>query len=79
MVKIVANVEILGGKPIIEGTRISVEHVLGLLANGMTNEEIIESYPILTEESIRAVLGYAARALGNDIVIDMPFPRERVS
>lgn len=79
MVKIVANAEILGGKPIIEGTRISVEHVLGLLANGMTNEEIIESYPILTEESIRAVLGYAARALKNDIVIDMPFPREGAS
>lgn len=79
MVKIVANVEILGGKPIIEGTRISVEHVLGLLANGMTNEEIIADYPDLTEESIRAVLGYAARALKNDIVIDMPFPREGAS
>ena len=79
MVKIVANAEILGGKPVIEGTRISVEHVLGLLANGMTNEEIIESYPILSEDSIRAVLGYAARALKNDIVIDMPFPREGTS
>ncbi len=79
MVKIIANPGILGGKPVIEGTRISVEQVLGLLANGMTNEEIIESYPILTEESIRAVLGYAARALGNDIVIDMPFPREGAS
>ena len=71
VVKIVANVEILGGKPIIEGTRISVDHVLGLLANGMTYEEIIADYPDLTEESIRAVLGYAARALGNDIVIDV--------
>ncbi len=79
MVKIIANVEILGGKPIIEGTRISVEHVLGLLANGMTYEEIIADYPDLTEESIRAVLGYAARALKNDIVIDMPFPREGAS
>ena len=79
VVKIVANAKILGGKPVIEGTRISVEHVLGLLANGMTNEEIIESYPILNEDSIRAVLGYAARALKNDIVIDMPFPREGAS
>lgn len=70
MVRIIANSEILGGKPVIEGTRISVEQVLGLLANGMTNEEIIESYPILTEESIRAVLGYAARALRNEIVIE---------
>ena len=72
MVRIIANPEILGGKPVIEGTRISVEHVLGLLANGMTNEEIIADYPILSEESIRAVLGYAARALQNDIVVDAP-------
>ena len=72
MVRIIANPEILGGKPVIEGTRISVEHVLGLLANGMSNEEIIADYPILSEESIRAVLGYAARALQNDIVVDAP-------
>lgn len=79
MVRIIANPEILGGKPVIEGTRISVEHVLGLLANGMTNEEIIAEYPILSEESIRAVLGYAARALQNDIVIDVPSHRDGAS
>ena len=79
MVRIIANPGILGGKPVIEGTRISVEQVLGLLANGMSNEEIIADYPDLTEESIRAVLSYAARALKNDIVIDMPFPREGAS
>lgn len=79
MVKIVANPGILGGKPIVEGTRLSVEHILGLLASGMSYEEIIADYPDLTEESIRAVLGYAARALKNDIVIDMPFPREGAS
>ena len=72
MVRIIANPEILGGKPVIENTRISVEHVLGLLANGMTNEDIIAEYPILSEESIRAVLAYAARALRNDIVVDVP-------
>ena len=70
MVRIVANPGILGGKPIVEGTRLSVEHILGLLANGMSNQEIIADYPDLTEESIRAVLGYAARALQNDIVVD---------
>ena len=70
MVRIVANPGILGGKPIVEGTRLSVEHILGLLASGMSNQEIIADYPDLTEESIRAVLGYAARALRNDIVVD---------
>ena len=63
MVRIIATPEILGGKPVVEGTRLSVEHILGLLANGMSNQEIVESYPILSEESIRAVLAYAARAL----------------
>ena len=70
MVRIVANPGILGGKPIVEGTRLSVEHILGLLASGMSNQEIIADYPDLSEESIRAVLGYAARALQNDIVVD---------
>ena len=79
MARIVANPGILGGKPIVEGTRLSVEHILGLLACGMSHAEIIADYPDLTEESIRAVLGYAARALKNDIVIDMPFPREEAS
>lgn len=79
MVRIIANPGILGGKPVIEGTRISVEHVLGLLANGMTNEDIIADYPILSEESIRAVLNYAARALRNDFVVDVPSYRDGTS
>ena len=76
MVRIIANPGILGGKPIVEDTRLSVEHILGLLASGMSNQEIIESYPILSEESIRAVLSYAARALQNEIVIDVVSHRD---
>ena len=79
MVRIVANPEILGGKPIVEGTRLSVEHILGLLASGMSNQEIIADYPDLTEESIRAVLSYAARALKNEIVIDVVSSRDGAS
>ena len=71
VVRIVANPEILGGKPIVEGTRLSVEHILGLLASGMSNQEIISDYPELSEESIRAVLAYAAQALQNDIIIEV--------
>ena len=69
MARIVANPGILGGNPIVEGTRLSVEHIFGLLASGMSNQEIIADYPDLTEESIRAVLAYAAKALRNEIVI----------
>ena len=76
MARIVANPGILGGKPIVDGTRLSVEHILGLLANGMSNEEIIKSYPILNEESIRAVLAYAAKALRNEIVIEVVSHRD---
>ena len=61
MSQIVVNPEILGGKPIIEGTRLSVEHVLCLLTSGMSNAEIIEAYPELNEENIQAVLAYASR------------------
>ena len=61
MSRIIVNPEILGGKPIIEGTRLSVEHVLGLLASGMSDAEIIEAYPELNEENIQAVLAYASR------------------
>ena len=76
MVRIIANPGILGGKPIVEGTRLSVEHILGLLAKGMSNEEIIADYPLLTEESIRAVLAYAATALRNEIFIDVVSDRD---
>jgi uncharacterized protein (DUF433 family) len=48
------------GKPCLKGTRISVYDVLGWLANGMKNEEIISDFPELDEESIRACLAFAA-------------------
>ena len=76
MVRIIANPGILGGKPIVEGTRLSVEHILGLLASGMSNREIIADYPELSEAGIRAVLAYAARALQNEIVIDVVSARD---
>lgn len=79
MVRIIANPGILGGKPIVEGTRLSVEHILGLLASGMSNQEIVADYPELSEESIRAVLAYAARALENEIVIDVVSHRDGAS
>lgn len=51
---------ILGGKPIIKGTRISVEFILQLLASSVTEEEILEDYPHLTRDDINACLEYAA-------------------
>ena len=67
MRRIVANPEILGGKPIVEGTRLSVEHILGLLAHGMSHGEIVESYPELSINDVNVVVQYAADALRNDV------------
>ena len=71
MRRIVANPEILGGKPIIEGTRLSVEHILGLLAHGMSQSEIVDSYPELTIDDVKSVIQYAADALHNDVLIEV--------
>jgi uncharacterized protein (DUF433 family) len=55
---IVSDKEILLGKPIIKGTRLSVEHIIGLLAQGWSENQILENYPRLTKESIQAVFLY---------------------
>ncbi len=57
---IVINPEVRFGKPCVRNTRISVYDVLSWLASGMTNKEIIEDYPELTENDIQACLAYAA-------------------
>lgn len=71
MTRIIADPYILGGKPIIGNTRISVEHVLGLLSHGMTHSEIVEDHPELTIEDINEVLRYALKALQNEVVIEV--------
>ncbi|MFQ5823858.1 MAG: DUF433 domain-containing protein [bacterium] len=71
MEKITVNPKILGGKPIIKGTRISVEHIINLLASNVTEQEILEDYPHITHEDIQACLKYAARFLKNEIYLDL--------
>lgn len=62
---ITRNPKILGGKPIIAGTRMSVESVLELLAGGMEIKEIIKEYPFLKREYISAAIKYAAESMGS--------------
>jgi uncharacterized protein (DUF433 family) len=66
LAKIVTNPKIMAGKPILKGTRITVELVLRLLAQGLSCEEILKDYPHLTKEDIRAVLLYAAKVAGEE-------------
>ena len=71
MERITANKEILGGKPVIKGTRISVEFVLELLASGVTEDQILQYYSHLTKDDIHACLQYAAKALRNEIFLEL--------
>jgi len=59
---------IMLGKPVVAGTRITVELILEKLAAGETIEQILEAHPRLTKEAIQAALAFAARALRADVV-----------
>ncbi len=67
--RIISDPSILGGKPCIKGTRISVEFVLELMASGASREDVQRSYPQLSEEGVAEALRYAARFLQNEVVI----------
>ncbi len=55
---IVSDKEVLLGKPTIKGTRLSVDHIISLLAQGWTEQQILENYPRLTKENLKAVFLY---------------------
>ena len=63
MERIVVDAKILGGKPIIKGTRIAISLILDLLGSGMSPKEIVAEYPHLTEPDIFAATRYAASLL----------------
>jgi uncharacterized protein (DUF433 family) len=66
--RITVDQNIFGGKPIIRGRRLAVEHVLGMLAGGDTAEAILAGYPWLEPEDIQACLVYARRIVGHERV-----------
>lgn len=61
--KIHTDSGILTGKPVVKGTRLSVDFLLGLFAKGWTEAQIMENYPQLTCESLRAVFAFAAESI----------------
>jgi uncharacterized protein (DUF433 family) len=66
--RITVDPKIFGGKPIIRGRRLAVEHVLGMLAAGDTANTILEGYPWLEAEDVQACLVYARRLVGHERV-----------
>lgn len=63
--RITLNPKVMVGKPVIKGTRLTVEYILGLLAHGATITEILEEYEGLTQEDIQACFLFATKALEN--------------
>ncbi len=64
--RITTNPAVLAGKPVVRGMRISVEQVIKMLARGIFHIDIIEEYPLLEEEDIKACLLYAAKKISNE-------------
>ncbi len=64
--------EILLGKPVVKGTRLSVEFILGLFAEGWTEKQVLENYPTLTKESIRAVFAFAKECMSEESLYAIP-------
>jgi uncharacterized protein (DUF433 family) len=66
--RIVLDPNVLAGKPVVRGTRLSGEFVIGLLAAGWSEDEILANYPGLTRDDILACLAYARDMLGSEKV-----------
>jgi uncharacterized protein (DUF433 family) len=70
--RIVVNPEVMVGKPVIKGTRITVEFVIDLLAHGWKTDKILKNYPGLQPEDVRACLIYASGVLHAEKVYPLP-------
>ena len=66
--RITVEIDKCGGKPCVRNMRIRVKDVLDMLASGMSHQEILEDYPSLEEQDIRAVLAYAARQFDHPVL-----------
>ena len=70
--RILVDPKVLVGKPIIRGTRIAVEFLLELLAEGWSHEEVLRNYPQLTQDDIQAALHYATDVLKQERIYPLP-------
>ncbi len=61
-----SDAEILAGKPVVKGTRLAVEFILQLFASGWSEQQVLENYPALSPEALRAVFAFAAECMGEE-------------
>ena len=71
---ITSDPQTLSGKPVVRGTRLAVDFILGLFASGWTQDQVLQNYPSLTPEALKAVFAYAADALHEDVIIPVRSP-----
>ena len=64
--------KVLRGKPAMKGTRVAVDFILGLFAEGWNIDQVLQNYPTLTQESIQAVFAFAAECLGEEAIYTLP-------
>jgi uncharacterized protein (DUF433 family) len=64
--RVTADPAILCGKPVIKGTRLAVEFLLGLLAEGWTTQQVLDSYPQLRPEDLQALFGYSSECIRDE-------------
>jgi len=64
--------EVLLGKPVLKGTRLAVEFILGLFAAAWSEQQVLESYPTLTPEALRAVFAFSAECMREEVLYAMP-------
>jgi uncharacterized protein (DUF433 family) len=67
--RVIINPKIMAGKPVIKGTRITVEHIMRELANGLAPAELLDAHPHLVEDDIRAACAYAAASLADERIL----------
>ncbi len=63
-----SDADILLGKPVVKGTRLAVEFILGLFASGWTEQQVLENYPTLTPELLQAVFAFAVECMRDQAV-----------
>ena len=66
------NDNILLGKPVVKGTRVSIEHIIKLLASGWTENQILDNYPRLSKESLQAVFAYIQDIMKDGFIYEKP-------
>jgi uncharacterized protein (DUF433 family) len=76
--RIVADPRVLAGKPVVKGTRIAVEFILDLLANGWPESEVLQNYPRLTHDDIAACLSYATALIKSEKVYPIKVLQEGI-